>query len=70
METVESLSRQAIEECYTHFRFGVLDGEAQSEPVFLPLFCTPVIMQNIREAPGSCYLVLDCKIKYIVTNSL
>lgn len=54
-------SGQVIEEYHTHFRFGVLVGEMESEPVFSPLFCTPVIMQKTREAAGSCYLVLDCK---------
>lgn len=61
MENVESYSRQAVEEHDTHFRFGVLDGEVEAEPAFLPLLCTPVIMQKTREAAGSCYLVLDCQ---------
>lgn len=63
METVECFSRQAVEEHRPHFRFGVLDGEVESEPAFLPLFFTPVIIQGNREAAGSCYLVLDCKIE-------
>lgn len=61
METVECYSRQTVKEHHPHFRFGVLDGEVDSEPAFLPLFFTPVIMQETRGAAGSCYLVLDCK---------
>lgn len=57
METVTSLSRQAIGECPTHFSSGVLGGEVGSEPVFLPLLCTPGSMQKTRELARAGYLV-------------
>lgn len=57
METVQSLSRQAIDEYPTHFSFGVLDGEMGSAPGFLPLAYTPVSMQKTREIARSGYLV-------------